>query len=582
MTAAKLCQGCGLKPQAYHGRRLCYDCKPGSKGRPRPCRRCGSTRDYWAEQLCRRCHQYAPQLPEACRDCLAWGVRRTQKWLCYSCIEWRRRYATVAACISCGRELTVNPHGACRLCWHQAKMMQPYLGRGRRGPLDILGANRHGQQLFLANMAFYRRGPGPLKRIPRPALPRDPKPTPRDPNQPNLARNPVIEAARRLEVPDPPDARLALRLDTAVREHAERHGWLGRNIHAVRVAVRVLLGLRASGTLPIQASEVAQLARLGVRVRLVLAVLAGAGVLDDDRTEPVDAWFPGRIHDLPPAMADELRTWFTVLRHGSTIPPRSRPRSPATIKTRTHWALPTLRTWAAEGHESLREITRAQLLAVLPAGGTPRATLGGALRSIFGTLKAHKVIFVNPMARISVGNFTRRTPLPLDHHQLRDLLNSSDPAGAALGALLIFHGLRPDELRDLKLTDVRDNRLHLSDRVVPMAEPVQQRISTYLEHRHRRWPGSVNAHFFIHHRSATGTEAVKHYWVNDRLGMRAFEIRQHRIVDEVLATAGDLRRICDFFGVTMTTAEHYASVLNHPGLATVDDPDLVSDVRLEI
>jgi site-specific recombinase XerC len=371
-------------------------------------------------------------------------------------------------------------------------------------------------------------------------------------------------------VPDPLDARLAVRLDTAVREHAHRHGWPGRTTHKIRTAIRVLLGLRASATLPIQASEVLQLTRLGLRVRLVLAVLADAGVLDDDRAEPVDIWFPARIGDLPPAMVDELRTWFTVLRHGSTTPPRSRPRSPGTIKTRTRWALPTLRTWAAEGHQSLREITRAQILAGLSAAGTPRATLGGALRSIFGTLKVHKVIFTNPMAGITVGNFTRRTPLPLDHHKLRALLNSSDVAGAALAALLVFHGLRPDELRDLKLTDVRDDRLHLADRVVPMAEPVQQRLAAYLEHRHRRWPGSINAHFFIHDRSATGTEAVKLYWVNDRLGMPAFHIRQHRIVDEVLATAGDLRRICDFFGVTMATAEHYASVLNHPGLTDVD------------
>jgi hypothetical protein len=103
-----------------------------------------------------------------------------------------------------------------------------------------------------------------------------------------------------------------------------------------------------------------------------------------------------------------------------------------------------------------------------------------------------------------------------------------------------------------------------------MAEPVRRRLAAYLAYRHRRWPNSANSHFFIHSRSATTTQAVKHYWVNDRLGIRAFLIRRHRIVDEVLATAGDLRRICDFFGLTITTAEHYASVLNHPGLAGTD------------
>jgi hypothetical protein len=47
-------------------------------------------------------------------------------------------------------------------------------------------------------------------------------------------------------------------------------------------------------------------------------------------------------------------------------------------------------------------------------------------------------------------------------------------------------------------------------------------------------------------------------------------VREDRIVDEALATGGDLRRICDLFGVTIATAEHYTTVLGHPGLAAAD------------
>jgi hypothetical protein len=36
--------------------------------------------------------------------------------------------------------------------------------------------------------------------------------------------------------------------------------------------------------------------------------------------------------------------------------------------------------------------------------------------------------------------------------------------------------------------------------------------------------------------------------------------------DETIATTGDPRRITDFFGLTITTAEHYATVLDHSGL----------------
>jgi hypothetical protein len=48
--------------------------------------------------------------------------------------------------------------------------------------------------------------------------------------------------------------------------------------------------------------------------------------------------------------------------------------------------------------------------------------------------------------------------------------------------------------------------------------------------------------------------------------MSAQAIRQDRMVDEAQATGGDLRRMSDFFGVTIDTAAHYASMLNHPEL----------------
>jgi hypothetical protein len=40
--------------------------------------------------------------------------------------------------------------------------------------------------------------------------------------------------------------------------------------------------------------------------------------------------------------------------------------------------------------------------------------------------------------------------------------------------------------------------------------------------------------------------------------MPARAIRQDRMVGEAIATDGDLRRICDLFGVTIATAQHYA------------------------
>lgn len=575
MTIPRWCEGCGRKPEAYSRRRWCYDCKPTYRCRPpRACRRCGSTENYWASGLCRRCHQYAPQLPESCPDCHAWGTWRIDKWLCGACMGWRVRFPGTGPCVNCGQHRNLNSHQACRLCWRQASLPQHQPGYD---PRDIIAANRHGQQLELANMGSPKKGYRPHARTRvrhRPARAESQtRPAVRElPGQLDLfARDRIAEAARGHGVPEPPNLRLCGQLDDAVRDHARRYGWPSETTRVARIGMRVLLGTQAITAGPIQASQVQQLRAYRLRARPVMAVLNELGMLDDDRTAPLDAWFARHLDRLPATMATELQTWFDVLRHGSTTPPRSRPRSPGTIKTRAHWALPTLRAWAADGHDSLREITRQDILVVLPAGGTPRATLGAGLRSIFSTLKAHTVIFTNPMARISVGNFTRRIPMPIDHDKLRDALNSPNPARAALSALVIFHGLRPDELRDLMLTDVRDSRLHLDNRVVLLAEPVKQRLNAYLAHRRQRWPHTANAHFFVHDHSAHATEAVQMWWVNRRLGMPARALRQHRIVDEVHATAGDLRRICDLFGVSIGTAEFYATTLNHPAFTSTPD-----------
>jgi hypothetical protein len=337
--------------------------------------------------------------------------------------------------------------------------------------------------------------------------------------------------------------------------------------------MRVLFAMTSTTAPPVRASDISRLIPFDRPARRVRAVLAEIGILTEDRPDPVEAWFGQRIAGLPEPMAGELRIWFDVLHHGSTIPPHSYPRAPSTIKTRLRWSLPTLTAWAAAGHQSLREISREQVIAALPASGTPRAKLGRALKSIFATLKARKVIFTNPVTRKSIGHFERRIPLPADTGKLAAPLNSGDPTTAALAALLVFHGLRPAEMLDLKLTDVRDGRCYPADRTVVLADPVKTRLAAYLDYRYSRWPGSINPHFFMHYLSAPAAGPVSYSWVNGRLGLPASAIRQDRIVDEVIAAAGDLRRICDLFGVTIATAQHYTSVLSHPALAGVDaDP----------
>lgn len=578
-----MCEGCGLKPQSYQARRWCYDCKPGTNGRPLPCRRCGATGDYWSKGLCRRCHQFAPQLPDSCRDCLAWGATRTLKWLCAACAGWRHRNPETSKCISCHRELALNEHNACRLCWRQTFYFQAQSGLQR----DVLAANRGGQQLWLANMSGHRHGYRPHRR-------RDYRRTqdqvhsgtrltddpigdpiddlvdesfvPHDPDQLDLfAYHPIEDPARSFGFGEPPSSRFAALLDQHALDHAQQFGWTKRQTRRAQITLRVLQARHHIQTPPIKASDVEELTTHGLSIRLAMLVLDDNGLLDDDRVPPLHSWFARQIEHLPDPMTDELRIWFDVLHYGSTTPPRSRPRHAVTIKTRTLWAMPTLTAWADAGHQSLREITREDILAVLPGEGTPRVKLGNALRSILTTLKRHRVLFVNPMARMRIGNLERRVPMPIDTSRIRAAFDSEDRTTAAITTLIGIHGLRPREACALLLVDVRDNRIVLPDRTILLAPATKARLDAYLAYRRQQWPSSINPHFLVHFRSATTLEQVRVPWLTDKLGMSANALRQDRILAEV-HSGGDLRRICDFFGVTITTAEYYASTINHPDL----------------
>jgi integrase len=251
---------------------------------------------------------------------------------------------------------------------------------------------------------------------------------------------------------------------------------------------------------------------------------------------------------------------------GRSTHPRSRPRAQQTVQIKLRWAMPILRAWAATGIESLREVSREHVLAALPPAGNPRYTAGAGLRAIFKLLKAHKVVFVDPTAGVKLGAPETRMPLPGDLAIIREGLRSTDSTRAAMTALLAFHGVRVGQIRHLQLTDIRDGRLYLPTHTVLLAKPVRVRLAAYLDYRNQRWPRTANPHLFIHHRTATGVKPVGPRWPQLALGTAAGIIRVDRIVDEVLATGGDLRRIYDLFGMSIAGAKHYTAVLNHPDL----------------
>lgn len=553
------CNRCQISKVAWVTPRVdfCYACLPGGPFTAPACSNCGSG-DYYCQGLCGDCHPLGPGHVGACRGCLAWGVLRRYGSLCWQCRWWRTHFP-MGRCLQCDRTTPTGESATCRLCWEQARMLQEP-GRG----VDLVAANRHGQQLFLANTTMKRR------RTPRL------HPQPRRPAAPAFIPAPWRQLTL-LEVH--PDADLvqerALVADsdlisyckTVVGEHAAKYGWSKRQRNDVTRSLRLLSVLQDSPGARINATDVLQLPRYDGNIVSTLDVLAAAGLLIDDRASKVETYFASKTAALPAVMTGQLEVWLEVMLNGSDKAPRQRSRDPRTARIHIMGIAPIIHAWAEAGHQSLAEITPAQVRAALPAGGSHRNWAEFGLRSLFTTLKARKLIFTNPTRGMGSTRVNRTVPLPLDTEQVRAALNSPDPIIALAVALVAFHALTVRQCADLKLTDIIDGRLHLDDRIIPLAGPVLVRLTAWLDHRQRTWPGSINPHLIVSRRTAPRLLPVGGDFPWLKITLRPQALREDRILGEIHAGGGDVRRICDLFGITIGTAMRYHDTVGHPDLA---------------
>ena len=567
--------------------RFCFDCQPGGPHNPPPCTRCGSSKDYWTAGKCRWCYRgTAAQPAGSCPDCHAWGTTRRTNWVCRACIGWKIKNPTIGGCTICGHQRHLGRELCCRLCWRTAATFHTahrYL-LGEYQPLDVVAGNRHGQQLFFANLtgATYRRGRTP----PRPDPQQPPPPGTvitgqrraqtsvtggwHGPRQATLFNNTAPSFAVRHAIPEPSEHRHAARVDALACHLAEQRGWSRSSLNRTRLGIRVLLG-QQPGTGPIPASHLETLTMLGIHsATLVRVVLDEAGLLDDDHIPALELWFASKTAELPVNVRAELDAWFTVLRHGSATPPRRRPRAEASIRSHASFALPPVRAWVSTGHTSLREISRDDVLTTLPVGGDRRILTIAALRSMFTVLRGRKLVFLNPTARMRVGRVESGRPLPVDTDLIKQALHSDHPPRAALTALIAYYALHTRQVRALKLTDLHDRRVHLDARALLMPTAVHERISSYLDYRTTRWPRTINPHLFINQHTAGHTTPVGPLWIARTLQLGPRLLRHDRILDEAHHAAGDVRRLCDLFDMSVNTALRYIDAVEHPNLAAND------------
>lgn len=559
-----VCAQCGLNPVGYHGRVCCYDCVPRKRRAPHICKRCGSS-DVYTSGLCRRCHRMAP-LVDSCTDCLAWGVTRHLTWLCAACRGWQERYGSVGHdCPTCGRHVVVNHRGYCRLCSREAT------AHNQRKPahrvLDVAESTREGHQLFFADLILKKRGKQSGLATPRPQRGGRavwPAGIPVSHQQLVLfdwPRDLNAAIVRRLE---PPIPALASALAQTVVEHSARHGWSTTQRDMTLRGIRVLLAIQDTPGARLTTSEAALLLRVEMTsVRPVLDVLESVGMLHDDRQPPLQAWFDNHVAGLPDNIRHEMTMWFHAMRDGSTTHPRMRPRQVTSVRSLITVVLPTIKRWAEDGHESLREITPDDIVDALGTASS-RNYLLSALRGMFRYLKATRLVFVNPAIAMRGDPKPPMQLRPIDLDTIRDALNSNDTVRAAITALIAFHALRNGQVRRLQLTDVRDGRVYVEGNSIPLAEPVHDRINAWLTERARRWPNTANPHLFIHVRTAVRTTAATNGWLNHKIGVPPQTIRQDRILHEALTTNGDPRRLCDMFALSIPTAQRYADVFHRP------------------
>ena len=268
-------------------------------------------------------------------------------------------------------------------------------------------------------------------------------------------------------------------------------------------------------------------------------------------------------------MTDQLETWLEVMLNGSTAAPRQRSRDPQTAQIHILGIAPIIHAWAAAGHQSLAEITPAHVRAALPASrvapqlGRVRAAVAvhdpeGAQAHLH---QPHRAAWAPPAS-------TAPSRCPWTPRRIRDALNSPDPVVAVAVALVAFHALTVQQVA-AAAADRHRRRPPAPRRAatIPLADPVRVRLAAWLDHRQRTWPGCINPHLIVSRLSAPRLIPVSEALplAQDR-PVRAGAARGPHPA-EIHATGGDVRRICDLFGLSIGAALRYDTTAALPGPA---------------
>ena len=516
------CAGCGQeRPHLAAG--LCARCYRLSRTRLVLCPGCGQQRPVWLGDRCERCKKRAAARAGACRDC---GKQVARLWSgrCRSC-DAKSREVT-GACRDCG-DLTRLEYGLCRACrlfrWAHPPGTCPWCGRQQ--PIGKAGACRSCQ---CAARSIRKRA--------------------RDAPRPRQAPSSAV--------PPPLDALVG---------YGQARGWAPDTLRQAWRAVTAVLASRAElGEPPWEAVRLRRLLNERNLVALrAIEFLTGQGLARPNPQAAFDQWLEARLAVLPVTVAAEVRTWVEALQGRG---PRAGPaRQDRTVQGYLRILQAPLASWSAR-YESLRQVTTEDLTAELaPLTGATRLLALAAMRSLFGALKARRVLFTNPAAPLTGRRIQPPPVLPLDDGLRAGLLGRlHGPADRLIVLLAAIHALRPAYICALTLDDVNlaAGTLLVSGRVRPLDRLTAGHLRAWLQARYARWPATANPHLLINQSTAGGLEPAGRSYVQAavrRVGITAQDLRADRLHDEAQASGGDPLRLAHLFGISDQAAIRYCA-----------------------
>jgi len=481
--------------------------------------------------------------------------------LCKACRSFASAHPA-GTCATCGRDLPVDA-GVCRPCRKQASLIA---GPANKTALDLSVAGVTGHQLW-----FHF---GRLARAERRQADALPAATPPGPVRlrsgwVQLLLFDVPHDLSRVSAQLPPiDAGLADLLHAEAGQLAELRGWSPRTLSLTQRGLRILMAVHGSGE-PVRASTVRQLTARNMPFPHIIDVLAAVGVLDDDRPDTLAIWLNEQLAGLPAQIRAELDTWLGLLRHGG---PRRRPRSRRTI-VRDIYSIRTFLTGVGGRYFTLRQVTRDDIttwLAGRPAWS--RSQDASTLRSMFGILKAERLIFANPTRGVRVGRRNPSVPAPLPPHLLTATAAAAKDSSAlrVVMALAGVHALLPGQIRRLRLdqADLAGRRLDPGGLDRPLDDFTASAIRSYLAFRDQRWPTTTSPYLLVTRKTAHTGQPVSEFWLTALfrgLPVTAEQLRDDRIVEEALAGRADPLHLAAVFGFGPRTRLRYAQAAHDPG-----------------